>query len=310
MARLLITGASGLLGLNLALAARDRHTVIGVDRCTLRGVPFDLLCADLLEPGAVERALAAARPDWLIHCAALANLEACEADPGLARRLNADLPGDLAAACARRGVRMAHISTDSVFDGTKEEYYTEADAPNPLSVYARTKLDGEKAVLEANPQAAVARVNFFGWSLSGTRSLAEFFFNNLSAGRRCHGFTDVWFCTMFVGDLADILLQMLEKGLSGLYHAAGSEAMTKYEFGVRLARRFGFDETLIDPVSIAQSGLTAPRSPVLRLSVHKLSTALGREIPGVSTGLDRFYTQFEQGYPQKIRSYSQGDGTG
>ncbi|KAF0109301.1 MAG: dTDP-4-dehydrorhamnose reductase [Anaerolineaceae bacterium] len=309
MTRILVTGASGLLGLNLALSASERHTVTGVDRCKLSGVPFDLICANLLDRGTVDRVLDTARPDWLIHCAALANLEACEADPDLARRLNADLPGGLAAACARRGVKMVHISTDSVFDGTKEEPYTEADAPSPVGMYPVTKLEGEQNVLAADPKAAVARVNFFGWSLGGKRSISEFFFNNLSAGKRCNGFTDVWFCPIFVGDLADTLLRMLEKGLSGLYHATGSDALTKYEFGVRLARRFGFDETLIDPISVGQSELTARRSPILRLSVHKLSTALGMEIPGVSTGLDRFYTQFQQGYPQKIRSYAQGEST-
>ncbi len=305
MTRILITGASGLLGLNLALSAFEQHTVIGVDRCRLTGVPFELLCADLLDPGTVDRVLDETRPEWLIHCAALANLEACEADPALARCLNADLPGDLAAACARRGIRLVHISTDSVFDGMKEDTYTETDTPNPPGVYSATKLAGEQNVLSANPEAAIARVNFFGWSLGGKRSISEFFFNNLSVGRQCNGFTDIWFCPIFVGDLADTLLWMLEKGLSGLYHAVGSDALTKYDFGIRLARRFGFYETLITPISIEQSGLTAKRSPTLRLSVHKLSTALGMEIPGVSTGLDHFYTQFQQGYPQKIRSYQQ-----
>jgi dTDP-4-dehydrorhamnose reductase len=305
MTRILITGASGLLGLNLALSASERHTVIGVDRCRLTGIPFELVCANLLDPGTVDRVLDETRPEWLIHCAALANLEACEADLALARRLNADLPGDLAAACVRRGIRLVHISTDSVFDGMKKKVYTETDMPNPPGVYSATKLLGEQNVLSANPDAAIARVNFFGWSLGGKRSISEFFFNNLSVGKQCNGFTNIWFCPIFVGDLADTLLQMLEKDLSGLYHAVGSDALTKYDFGVRLARRFGFDETLITPISIEQSGLTAKRSPTLRLSVHKLSTALGVEIPGVSTGLDHFYTQFQQGYPQKIRSYQQ-----
>jgi dTDP-4-dehydrorhamnose reductase len=308
MTRILVTGASGLLGLNLALSAREDHTVIGVDRCNLGRVPFELVCADLLEAGAVDKLIDSTRPDWLIHCAALANLEACEADPDMARRLNAGLPGDLAAACAQKSIRMVHISTDSVFAGTKRNEYTETDAPDPQGVYAATKLQGEKNVLSANPQAAIARVNFFGWSLGGTRSIAEFFFNNLSAGRQCNGFTDIWFCPIFVGDLTQVLLQMLEKGLSGLYHAVGSEALTKYDFGVRLAHRFGFDETLVKPVSIEASELTAKRSPFLRLSIHKLSTALGMEIPGVSTGLDHFYTQYQQGYPQKMRSYQQVQG--
>ena len=305
MARLLITGSSGLLGLNLSLAARDEHTVIGVDRQTLSGVPFEQQRADLLDPGLADRILDATRPDWLIHCAALANLEACEANPQEAQRLNADLPGELAKACAKRDIQMVHISTDSVFDGAKDGIYTEADIPNPPSVYSATKLQGEKNVLSAHPKAVVARVNFFGWSLSGARSLSEFFFNNLSTGKRANGFNDVHFCPLFVGDLAATLLGTLEKSLSGLYHVVGSRAITKYDFGRAIARQFGFDEGLIHPISVSESGLTAKRSLNLRLSIHKLSTALGHKIPDFSTGLAKFYTQYQQGYPQKLRSYTQ-----
>jgi dTDP-4-dehydrorhamnose reductase len=305
MTRILVTGASGLLGLNLSLQMTGTHTIVGVDRSKLGNTPFDLVQADLLEAGACSRLLDQVRPDALIHTAANANVDSCESDPDGAQRLNAELPGELAEACARRGVRMIHISTDAVFDGTKAGPYLEDDTPNPLGVYAQTKLEGERNVLSANSSAMVARVNFFGWSLSGRRSLVEFFYNKLSAGQDCNGFTDVWFCPMFVGDLAGTLVRMLDKGLSGLYHAVGSESLTKFDFGVRVARQFGFDEGLVHPISVEESGLAAKRSHNLRLSIHKLSTALGVEIPGVSTGLAEFYTQFQQGYPQKMRSYQQ-----
>lgn len=303
--RILVTGASGLLGLNLGLQMASTHEITGVDRSKLGAVPFRLLNADLLETGACSRIIDAVRPEAVIHTAANALLDACETDPAGARRLNTDLPGKLAEICITRGIRLIHISTDAVFDGTKDGIYTESDAPNPLSVYAQTKLDGEKAVLSANPDAVVARVNFFGWSLSGSRSLVEFFFNNLNAGRQCNGFNDVWFCPMFVGDLAETLVRMLDRGLSGLYHVVGSESQTKYDFGVQVAHQFGFDHQLVIPESVEESGLTARRSHNLRLSVHKLSTDLGIEIPGVSTGLQKFFTQYQQGYPQKMRSYQQ-----
>jgi dTDP-4-dehydrorhamnose reductase len=303
--KILVTGASGLLGLNLSLRMIEAHTIVGVDRNKLANPPFEIVKADLLEAGACSHLIDEVQPDAIIHTAANADIDACESDPEGARLLNAEFPGQLAELCAQRGVRMIHISTDAVFDGTKDSIYTEIDKPNPLSIYARTKLDGENAVLTRNPAAVVARVNFFGWSLSGGRSLSEFFFNRLRAGQPCNGFTDVWFCTMFVGDLADTLVRMLEKGLSGLYHVVGSEALTKYDFGVRIAHQFGFDERLIRPISVEESGLTAKRSRRLRLSVHKLSTALEMEIPSVSTGIEKFYTQYQQGYPQKMRSYAQ-----
>ncbi len=305
--KILVTGASGLLGLNLCLMQAGTHTIVGTDRGKLRGTPFELVHAELTQPGVASRLIESVRPDAIVHTAALANLDRCEADPELARCLNAELPGELALACARHSIRLIHISTDAVFDGTKDGVYSEDDLPNPWGVYARTKYEGEQAVRAAAPQAVVARVNFFGWSLSGTRSLSEFFYNKLSAGEQCNGFTDVWFCPMFVGDLAETLVRMLDKGLSGLYHVVGSEALTKYEFGQRIAHPFGFDPSLVLPRSVEESGLKAKRSHNLRLSVNKLSTDLGAEIPGVSTGIAQFYTQHQQGYPQKMRSYQQGD---
>ena len=110
---------------------------------------------------------------------------------------------------------------------------------------------------------------------------------------------------MLVGDLADTLVGMLEKSLSGRYHVVGSRAITKYEFGQAIAHQFGFDAGLINPISVSDAGLKAKRSQNLRLSINKLSTALGHEIPDFSTGLAKFYTQYQQGYPQKLRSYQQ-----
>ena len=305
MTRILITGASGMLGINLAMEALGGHEVIGVDRGKLKSAPFPVLKANFFDRNAFEPALQSTRPDWVINCAALANLEECEKHPGQARILNTDLPRDLANACARQGIKFIHLSTDAVFDGTGEAVYTEEDEPNPQSIYAQTKLDGERAVQDANPQAIIARVNFFGWSLGGRRSLAEFFVNNLSEGNNVNGFTDVIFCPMWVTDLSRTLIDMLEKNLSGLYHVVGSQAISKYQFGLEVARRFGLSESLISPQSVERSGLTAKRSHNLWLSIHKLSTDLGRGIPSFSTGLDGFYTQFQQGYPQKIRSYQQ-----
>lgn len=303
--KLLLTGASGLLGINLAMEAMGRHEVVGVDRGRLKSAPFPVLQMDFSNRNTFDPLLESVRPDAVINCAALANLEECERHPDQARILNTELPRDLAEACVKRDIQFIHLSTDAVFDGTKRGAYTEADEPNPQSVYAQTKLDGERAVQDANPRAIITRVNFFGWSLGGRRSLAEFFFNNLREGKNVFGFTDVFFCPMWVNDLSRSLIAMLEKNLSGLYHVVGSQAINKYQFGVQLAHRFGLDASLISPRSVEESGLTAKRSHNLWLSIHKLSTDLGREIPSFSTGLDGFYTQFQQSYPQKIRSYQQ-----
>jgi dTDP-4-dehydrorhamnose reductase len=299
--RILITGASGLLGLNLALEAAKDHDVVGTVKDHLINTDaFTVLHTDLLAPGAVEEVLNESQPDWIIHCAALADVDACEIDPLQAQQLNSELPRKLATYVGRGGARLLHVSTDAVFDGRRGNY-TERDTPNPLSVYARTKLAGERAVADTNPDAIIARVNLFGWSLSGTRSLAEFFFNNLVDGNRVFGFTDVYFCPLLVNDLAQIFLKMLGGGLRGLYHVLSRECVSKYEFGAAIAQRFGFDQGLITPTSIESGDLKAKRSPRLTLKVDKLTQALGQAPPDLSTGLDGFYTLYQQGYPQRIR---------
>jgi dTDP-4-dehydrorhamnose reductase len=301
--RILITGASGLLGINLALEAAQEHTVFGAaNKAMLKTDAFSVLQADLLDPSACQRLLDAAQPDWVIHCAALANIDACEKDPEQARQLNSAVPAKLAELVARGGARMLHVSTDAVFDG-EQGNYTEQDPPNPLSVYAATKLEGEQAVTSANPEALITRVNLFGWSMSGKRSLAEFFFYSLQSGNRINGFTDVYFCPLFANDLARIFLKMLSLQLSGLYHVVSSQCLTKFEFGQRLARKFNLDGALISPLSVYESELAAARSPRLTLNTNKLTEALGERPPGVDSGLDKFWKQYLRGYPGKIKGF-------
>lgn len=299
--RILVTGASGLLGLNLALEAAKDHEVFGtVKDHAITTDAFSVLQTDLHVPGAVERLLDKTKPDWIIHCAALANVDACEANPALARQLNSELPKKLATYVGRGGARLVHVSTDAVFDGQRGDY-TEEDLPNPLSVYAQSKLDGERAVAEANPRAIIARVNLFGWSLTGKRSLAEFFFYNLSAGKRVMGFTDVYFCPLLANHLARVFLKMLASDLNGLYHVVSRDCFSKYDFGMMIAQRFDLDESLITPSSVEGAGLKAARSPKLTLRTDKLTQDLGEPPPGLSTGIEHFYTLYQQGYPQKIQ---------
>lgn len=304
--RILITGASGLLGLNLALETAKDHDVYGlVNRHTIQTEAFSVLQGDLLAPGTVQRILDETQPDWVIHCAALANVDACETDPLQAKQLNTEIPRNLAHAVARGGARLLHVSTDAVFDGQVGNY-SEQDFPNPLSIYAHTKLEGERAVAQANPQAIIARVNLFGWSLSGKRSLAEFFFNHLMARKPVMGFTDVFFCPLLVNHLAGLFMQMLDSNLNGLYHVVGSDCISKYQFGVRIARQFGLDESLISPKSVQDAGLKAARSPNLTLRIDKLIHDLGIIPPRLSTGIEQFYTLYQQGYPQLLKGMDTG----
>jgi len=305
--RILVTGASGLLGINLAMEAAKKHEVFGVVNANpLENPPFHCITAELLAEDAFVEIFEQVQPDYVIHCAALANLDDCESDPAFAELLNAELPGEIARVTRGRA-KLIHISTDAVFDGTRTDY-SEEDEPNPLSVYGKTKLGGEWAVMEANPEAIIARINLFGWSLKGNRSLAEWFFYNMQAGKAVKGFTDVVFRPMLANHLSSILLEMLDANLSGLFHVVGSECISKYDFGLQIARAFGFDEGLISPLSVQDFGLKAARANNLCLSIHKLSTELHKQLPGFSTGLPQFQMLYTQGYPQVLRKMVDNSG--
>lgn len=298
--RILVTGASGLLGLNFCLTFADAHQITGVTHSnTLRDPPFQTFTYDLSSPDSITSLISDHRPQLVIHCAAMANVDACEKQPDLAMRINAEVPGELATTCCKKDIKLIHISTDAVFDGLRGDY-SEEDETNPLSVYAASKLAGEKEIITNYHQALIARVNFYGFSLSGSRSLAEFFLDRLSSGQPVNGFVDVMFCPLYVLDLAEVLMEMVNKDLSGLYHVVSPEHLSKYSFGIVIAKKFGYDPGLIQPISVMDSGLTAKRSPRLDLNVEKL---LGEKIvlPGQSQGIERFYLDYQTGLADKIK---------
>ena len=304
MTRLLVTGVSGLLGINLALeAVQQGFEVVGWSNSrTLKNTPFQQETVQLEHLESLPAALQKARPDAVIHCAAIANLDIAEQNPQLADSVNAQAPGVLAQTAKDLGVPFVQISTDAVFDGSKGDY-SEEDLPNPQNAYAQSKLAGEEAVRLAYPQALIARVVFYGWSLSSRRSLAEFFFNNLSQGKRCNGFTDSIFSPLYVRDLADLLLEAVAKNLTGTYHFFSRESLSKYELGVAIARRFGLDEDLIVPIQTAQGNLLTRRSLNLCANTTKLQSALGHTLPGISEGIDRLFDDYQKGLRQQLAAF-------
>lgn len=305
MKRILVTGASGLLGLNFCYFFHRKYDIFGVVNTTrLSGLPFKTIRCNLLTNSAASL-LDEAKPDIVLHCAAMADIDQCEKNPNGAVAINAVYPGLLAAQAAKREIKFVHISTDAVFDGENcgNEGYREDDPTNPISRYAETKLQGEQFVLDSNPKALVARVNFFGWSTSGKRSLAEFFYNNLSAGNHVNGFRDVYFSTLYVHYLADILDELIGLDICGIYHVFSSDWQSKYAFGVSIAEKFGFDPELVQSVSWKDGGLAAKRSPNLIMNTDKLRNALGHDLPTQRDSLKYFYKDYQIGLRGKIQGF-------
>ena len=279
----MITGATGFLGANLGAHLRHYTTTVSVTRSGASPAIFhEAVTGDLENPRALAERIKDARPSVVVHAAALASHEACESDPERAMRVNAEATGVLAQAAEDIGARFVFISTDAVFDGERG-HYQESDPPNPTSVYGRTKLEGEHRAADTT-DALILRTNLFGWSPSGTRSILEFFVNELSAGRSVRGFTDFTTTSAYAQALAGATTDLVEQGASGLFHVTSPDALTKYEFGIAVAEEFGLDEGLITPT---RADIHPPRNGDISLDITKVQNILKRALPTQREGIRR-----------------------
>lgn len=299
---ILVTGASGLLGAGVLCHARDAgRPVAGLcHRHLVRFPSAQVFSVDLTAPEATRQAIVSLRPESIIHCAAATNVDWCEDHPLQAQQVNVQASSCLAEIARDLDARFIYISTDAVFDGERGNY-SETDEPAPLNVYAKSKLGGEQEVLRLYPSALIVRANIYGWNAQNKPSLAEWILGQLLAGRQVPGFTDVYFSPLLANDLAEVLLAMLDCGLSGIYHVVGSERISKYEFARSVAATFGFDLDRVSTARLTESRLRAPRPLDTSLSTGKIAGVLGRSMPDVESGLRRFRSLGENGYAQQLK---------
>jgi dTDP-4-dehydrorhamnose reductase len=286
---IVITGASGLMGANLALQWSDQHLPVAALYFlnSIKEPGVQSISCNLLDKDETTALISALRPTWIIHCAAATNVDWCQSNPEWAFRLNVEATRHLAASARAVGSGFVFISTDSVFDGIRASY-RESDAPAPVNIYARSKFLAECAVIEQLPESLIIRTNIYGWNLQHKSSLAEWMLGLLEQGREVSAFHDVVFSPILVNDLADLLLEMITLKLKGLFHVGGSESCSKYDFARYVAETFGLNCSLVRPCSISESALSARRPLNTSLHTAKVEQALGRILPGARSGLERF----------------------
>jgi dTDP-4-dehydrorhamnose reductase len=237
--RVLVTGAAGLLGGRLAELLASAYDVIAMRHHAPVPAGLTAVDADLLEFGALARAVEAARPEAVLHSAALADADRCEAEPDLARRCNVEASAEIARLCQARGLRLIALSTDLVLGG--DVAFSVEDLPaRPLLVYGRTKRDAEEAILDESPHAAVLRVALvigrgYGPRMTASESIAA----ALAAGRRPRLFDDQYRTPIDPESVADAVGRVLKGSAAGRFHIGGAERLSRYELGQRVAQVLG-----------------------------------------------------------------------
>jgi dTDP-4-dehydrorhamnose reductase len=265
--RLAITGTTGRVGRALADRLGRCHEVLELPRQALD-----------LASGRVAEQLAARSFDALLNPAGLTGLEDCEDDPELAWRVNAEAPGECARVCAARGVPMLHFSTDYVFDGSVPGWRSEDEPPEPLSVYGKSKREGERRLLAAG--GTVMRVSWvFGPEKAAfpERVLAD-----ALAGRDVAAVADKFSRPTFTGDLAGWVAAWLEVGApGGVFHACNGGPATSWhgmaaEILAVLAER-GLAVPALRPLELDRmTAFRAPRPRHSAMATPRLEALLGR----------------------------------
>lgn len=297
----LITGGSGLLALNWALAIRDRYSVtLGVHKrnVLLAGVEtrrINLESVDHLVP-----VLEAVQPHVVIHTAGLANVERCEGTPSLAHHVNVILACNVAQACSKLGLPMVHISTDHLFSG-EVSLVGESHTVAPRNVYGRTKAEAEIRVLETHARALVIRTNFYGWGPSYRSSFSDVVIEALRSGKELTLFQDVFYTPILIETATQAVHDLIDLKASGIFHVVGDERISKYEFGLKTAAGFNLLPNNIKPGFLADRVALVQRPHDMSLSNQKTCNLLGRKLGGVDEHIARLRQQEQIGHAQEIQ---------
>jgi dTDP-4-dehydrorhamnose reductase len=261
--KVMVTGARGLVGRAV------------VSHCTTQGelvAALDHRSLDIADASKVNAAFDRERPDVVINCGAWTDVDGCELDPERAQNVNARGPELLALACRRIGALLITISTDYVFDGEKDGFYTQRDQPNPQSVYAASKLDGERRAQSAWARTIIVRSGYI-FGAGGTNFLSTIV-ERAQRGERLRAINDSFGTPTFAPDLARQLHRLALLDLPGTYHVVNAGEGVSFQGFARSALAIAnLDLDLLESIS-----LRALKRPALRPRNSRLRCLLSEAI--------------------------------
>lgn len=224
------------------------------------------------------------KPNIVLNCSGLTNVEQCEANKELANFLHVQFPAELSKFTADESISNIHISTDHLWDGLKE-FYTEEDPINPINTYGITKARGEEEVLKENPLSLILRTNFFDSGSEWRQSFSDWVISKLNQKEEFFGFEDVYYTPISARYLMKFMNELFEIGYSGIIHVAGSERISKYEFILKLANLLNLNHSHCNKVKYSEVQQSVRRPLDMSLNTSRLSNVLQTNIPDVNSSI-------------------------
>jgi dTDP-4-dehydrorhamnose reductase len=276
--KLLVTGASGLLGTRLCeLALEKEYQVYSIfsQHISRYGTPIRL---DITDSAAIQRTFQMLKPEAVVHAAALSDVDRCEKEKELAWKTNVKATTTVADLCRRHRAFLVYLSTDYVFDG-KKGMYKEDDKPAPINYYGLTKLKGEQVVKESCTKCCIARTSVIYGAIpaAGKTNFALWLLDKLERREKATIATDQWNSPTLNTSLAEMVLEIVERRLTGTFHLAGATRVSRYEFATLLAKTFQLDLRPLTPTSSKDIPWVARRPRDSSLDTEKATLTLTRK---------------------------------
>lgn len=255
---------------------------MGIDRYVSEGQTD--LAVDITQKERTLESITRAAPKVVVHTAAETNVDRCETERDLARKINVDGTANVAGACSKIRAKLILVSTDYVFNGNKGNY-VETDEPNPISFYGLTKLEAER-IASTSPKSLTIRTSvLYGWHPTKL-NFATWVLKGLREGQVLRVVNDHINSPTFADNLADAIRKAIEYDSQGILHIAGDERISRFDFARRIARQFALDESLLVPVEMKDLDWIARRPRDSSLNVGKAEKELGIQLFGVDRGLE------------------------
>jgi dTDP-4-dehydrorhamnose reductase len=281
--KIFLTGKQGMLARAIAEVLSPRHQIIAASHAE----------ADIADENAMRKIVETAQPDAVVNAAAFTDVDACETQKELAFRINAEGPRNLAGTCRDLDIPLLHISTDYVFDGEKAEPYVEEDQPRPLSVYGRSKLEGEREVQKHLDRSWIVRVcGVFGPYRNNFVSLVV---DLGKKGQPLRIVKDQRLAPTYTFDAAVGIVQILRRGPYGLYHLTNQGFTSRIDFTREILRQAGFDNVPVIPISSEETKRPAPRPRNSQLENARLKREGLELLPAWEDAVRRYFGQLSTG---------------
>lgn len=235
---------------------------------------------DLNSPEAVIKILEQESPDYVVLSAAITNHRYCEEHPEQARAVHANSTGKIAEYCKKSGAYLIYVSSEAVY-GESENLHGETEECHPVSVYAKTKLEGETLASESGANVAILRATIVGFSPKRDRSLADWAIGQLNQGKEITGFDDVIFSPISVQDFARVTILFLKTRTQGIWNIGTSDPLSKYAFLKQLAMACHHDQKKVLQGSLNSAGLVGRRCMNAALDIGKFKTKFPEHVKTV-----------------------------